>query len=412
MAHPFLASRDFRALFLGDVVVTIAERYFVLTFSWWLLSGPEASGQRLSLLLALESVPMLAVGLLAGPLIERANKKHAMLGSIVVQATVTIVVAVLMARDALTFPLLCVAGLLLGCAIPIFEGASTAALPQAVEDPSLAAAAAMQSSTLEFSNIAAASVSAALLAAGSMKLAVAVNAALYVAGLLVVLRMRAATFEPVPGDGTYADDLKAGIRFITGRPALASFVTIYILKLAIFVSLLVFIPMLVQAALGGAVRWVAILETLFSLGAIATAIGLSLRRSRTGLYPGYAAALALLGGLMVLTSTLTQPAPLAAIVTLMGACAAWLLASSNILFHEAVPDDMKSRFFGILDTLAAAATPVGYAVVGAAFGVANVQGVLTANGLALVALGALVLVVPRVALRRHTVVAGLSGGAA
>ena len=77
MAHPFLASRDFRALFLGDVVVTIAERYFVLTFSWWLLSGPEASGQRLSLLLALESVPMLAVGLLAGPLIERANKKHA-----------------------------------------------------------------------------------------------------------------------------------------------------------------------------------------------------------------------------------------------------------------------------------------------------------------------------------------------
>ena len=50
-------------------------------------------------------------------------------------------VAVLMARDALTFPLLCVAGLLLGCAIPIFEGASTAALPQAVEEPSLAAAA-------------------------------------------------------------------------------------------------------------------------------------------------------------------------------------------------------------------------------------------------------------------------------
>ena len=66
----------------------------------------------------------------------------------------------------------------------------------------------------------------------------------------------------------------------------------------------------------------------------------------------------------------------------------------------------------VTQALAAAATPVGYAVVGAAFGVANVQGVLTANGLALVALGALVLVVPRVALRRHTVVAGLSGGAA
>ena len=415
MAHPFLASHSFRALFIGDVVVTIAERYFVLTFSWWLLAGPEASGQRLSLLLTLESVPMLAVGLLAGPLIERANKKRAMLASVALQACVACVVAVLMARGALSFPALCVAGVLLGCAIPVFEGAATAALPRSVEDESLGPAAAMQSSTLEFSNIAAASLSAAMLAAGSITMAVALNAVLYVVGLLVVLRMDATPFEATGGDTRYWDDLSAGLGFIALRPALAGFVAIYIVKLAVFVSLLVFIPMLVQASLDGAVRWVAVLETAFSLGAIATAVGLSLRRTHRRLYAGYAATLAILGTLMVLTSTLSSPASLIVTVAAMGACAAWLLASSNILFQQAVPDDMKARFFGILDTLAAAATPVGYGIVGATFSASNVHGVLSVNGIALVALGVVVLLLPQVNLERGAVAGSrndLQGGPA
>lgn len=399
-SHPFLASPAFRALFVGDVVVTIAERYFVLTFSWWLLAGPEASGQRLSLLLTLQSVPMLAVGLLAGPLIERTNKKHAMLASVALQACVAGVVAVLMARGALSFPVLCVAGVVLGCAIPIFEGAATAALPRSVDDESLGPAAAMQSSTLEFSNIAAASLSAAMLAAGSITTAVALNAVLYIVGLLVVLRMDATPFDATSTDARYWDDLSAGLRFIAHRPALAGFVGIYVLKLAVFVSLLVFIPMLVQASLDGAVRWVAVLETAFSLGAIATAVGLSLRRAHGSLYAGYAATLAILGALMLLTSTLSSPASLVLTVTAMGACAAWLLASSNILFQKAVPDQMKARFFGILDTLAAAATPVGYGIVGATFDVSNVHGVLSVNGIALVVLGVVVMLVPRVSLQR------------
>lgn len=397
--HPLLESRDFRVLFTGDVLVTVAERYFVLTFSWWLLTGPAADPPRLGLLLALESLPVLAVGVLIGPMLDRWNRKWSMLGSALMQGFVVSAVAILLVTHRLSFPLLCLAAMLLGCLIPVFEGAANAAVSQAVMESRLAAAATMQSSTLEFSNIVAATLSATLLSGFGFRVAVVVSALLYVTGALFLLQLRTVAFTGNEGNHSYASELKAGLEYVTARPALASFVGVYILKMVITTSLLIFIPMLVKSVLGGAVHWVAVLETLFSLGAILTALALSLNATENRLYPRYACALALLGGLMMLLATTASPLALALNVIFMGACVAWLLASSNVLFHRTVPDGMKGRFFGILDTLAAAATPLGYAGVGIVSAIANVQGVLAVNGIGLVLLAVLVLFIPRVAIR-------------
>ena len=406
--HPFLESRDFRVLFTGDVLVTVAERYFVLTFSWWLLTGPAAGPSRLGLLLALESLPVLAVGVLIGPMLDRWNRKWSMLGSALLQFVVVAGVATLLVANRLTFPLLCVAGMLLGCLTPVFEGAANAAVSQAVRENHLAAAAAMQSSTLEFSNIIAATLSATLLSGFGFKIAVVVSAVLYLTGGLFLLRLRSVAFTGNEGNHSYTSELKAGLAYVTDRPALASFVGVYVVKLLITASLLIFIPMLVKSVLDGAVHWVAILETLFSLGAILTAVVLSLNATDNRLYQRYAWTLALLGGLMMLLATTPSPLALALNVTLMGACVAWLLASSNILFHRSVPDGMKGRFFGILDTLAAAAMPLGYAIVGVVSGIAKVQGVLIVDGIGLVLLAVLVAFIPRVAIRPLETVASLS----
>ncbi len=396
--HPLLESRDFRALFGGDVLVTVAERYFVLTFSWWLLTGPAANPSRLGLLLAFESLPVLAVGVLIGPMVDRWNRKWSMLGSALMQCLVVSAVAILMVNNRLSFPLLCLAAMLLGCLIPVFEGAANAAVSQAVTESHLAAAATMQSSTLEFSNIIAATLSATLLSSFGFRVAVVAGALLYLAGALFLLLLRTAAFTGNEGNDSYKSELKAGLAYLTARPALASFVGVYIIKILITTSLLIFIPMLVKSVLGGAVHWVAVLETLFSLGAIVTALALSLNATEHRFYPRYACALALLGSLMMLLATTANHLALALNVTFMGACVAWLLASSNILFHRTVPDGMKGRFFGILDTLAAAATPLGYACVGVVSGIAHVQGVLVVNGIGLLLLAALVMFIPRVAI--------------
>ncbi len=404
-AHPLVEFRDFRLLFVSDVLVTIAERCFVLTFSWWLLVRADAGAARLSLLLGLESLPAIAVGVLGGPLIDRRNRKWVLVSSALLQGVIASGVGLLLLSNRLSFPLLCVAGVLLGSVIPVFDGAASAALSQTVSESRLAAAAATQSSTLEFSNIFAAALSATLLAISGFATAILINVALYFASALLLGRLSGVHFAPTAGDRSYVADLRAGVGEVVARRGLVAFVVVYVVKLLILVSLLVFIPMLVQSVLGAEVRWVAILETSFSLAAIVTALTLtplSLDESVDHIYQHYAWALAVLGGLMLLLSTMGNPFGMVVTVALMGACVARLLASSNVLFQLAVSDAMKGRFFGILDTLAAAVTPIGYALVGVVSGVAHVQGVLTVNGVGLMVLGFIVLFIPRLAIRSET----------
>jgi MFS family permease len=398
-AHPLVESRDFRLLFISDVLVTVAERCFVLTFSWWLLFRADAGAGRLSLLLGLESLPAIAVGVLGGPLIDRWDRKWVLLGSAILQGIIASGVFVLLVSNRLSFPLLCVAGVLLGSLIPVFDGAASAALSQTVSDNRLAAAATTQASTLEFSNIFAAALSATFLAVSGFAAAILMNVALYLASALLLGRLRSVPSASMTSDRSYMASLKDGFAEVVARRGLAAFVVVYVVKLLILVSLLVFIPMLVQSVFGAAVRWVAILETSFSLAAIVTALTLNLNESVDHIYQHYAWALALLGALMLILSTMTNPFGMVVTIAFMGACVAGLLASSNVLFQLAVSDAMKGRFFGILDTLAAAVTPIGYALVGVVSGVAHVQGVLTVNGVGLMVLGLIVLFIPRLTIR-------------
>jgi MFS transporter, DHA3 family, macrolide efflux protein len=411
--HPFVECPDFRRLFIGDVLVKVAERYFALTFVWWLLAGPHADRSGLGILLTIESLPILAVGLLVGPLIDRLNKKRCMVVSTVIQAGVVAAVAALVSSDALSFPRLCVAAVLIAAMIPVFESSAAAALPQSVTDTRLPAAAALQSMAVEFSNVIAASLSAIVLSVFGFAVAAGVNAALYLAAGLFLLRLPTAAFAGRRGRRSYIADLRAGLAYIVKHRSLASFVAIYVGELFLIVPLLVLIPMLVQAVLGGVVGWVAILETTFSVGAIVTAIGLSLGDARRRLYRRATVAAALLGLSMFGLAAIRNPYAMIPDIALMGACVAMLMGLSNVFFQQVIPDEMKGRFFGVVETLAAAVTPLGYAAVGLAFGSAGVRGVLIATGSGLALLCVLLLLSPRVAVRRVRRFAadGLSGGA-
>ena len=400
-SHPLVESPDFRSLFVGDVLVQVAERYFILTFTWWLLAGPHADRSHLGALLTLESVPILVIGGLAGPLIDRINKKWCMLTSTLIQACVVGTVALLVARDGLSFPRLCIAAVLLGCLVPIFDGAANAGLAQSVADRRLHAAAAMQTSTVEISNLVAATLAATILSAFGFLVASTVDAALYLVGALFIVGLRTATFVGHTGKRSYARELRAGVVYIRRNPPITSFVSLYLGELFLFVPLLVVIPMLMQPAVGSAVKWVAVLETAFSLGAILTAVALSLRSTGRGLYRRTVLALALLGLLMIALAGIRSRYAMIPVVATMGVCMAILLGLVNVLFHRAIPQDMKGRFFGVLDALAAAATAAGYAAVGLVFGWAGVTGVLIANGVALLGLGLVVLLAPRTATGRE-----------
>lgn len=399
-AHPLVTSPDFRRLFLGDVMVKVAERYFALTFAWWLLAGPHPNGARLGTLLTLESVSIVAVGALAGPLIDRVNKKWCMIVATLLQTIVVGVVAALIALDTLSFARLCAAAVAIGAMVPIFEAAAAAALSQSVDSARLSRAAALQAMTVEFSNVIAAALSAIALWTAGFAVAVAINAGLYLVAGLCLLRLRGRAFAGRDPSHSYIADLREGMAYIVSRRPFAAFVGIYIGELFLIVPLLVLIPMLVQSARGGSVAWVAILEGMFSVGAIVTAVVLSFRDATRHLYGRTAGALTILGIAMAVLARVTTLYAMVPDVAIMGACVAVVMGLSNVLFQEVVPLEMKGRFFGVVETLGAAVTPLAYAGVGLAFSWSGVSGVLIATSGGLLLLAVVAMRAPRVALSR------------
>jgi MFS-type transporter involved in bile tolerance (Atg22 family) len=394
--HPLVRSAAFRAVFLADVCVTVAERSFVLIFTWWLLSRPEGGAARLALLMGLESVPALAVGFLLGPVIDRFDKRRLMGAGALAQTVVAGGVAFLFARGELSFAGLCVAGSLLGCLLPAFEASVNAALPELVSEDQILAASAVQTSTLELSNVAAAAMVFGMLAGVGFVGVLVVIAALYAVGAALVLRAELSWKPRTPSKGAYLADLKAGVTYVLGERGLPAFVGVYLVKLLLTVPLLVLIPMLVRDKLGDAPGWAGILETTFSVGSIATAVVLSLQPAPRAFYRSYAAGLALLGVLMLGLPGVAHPGWMLPAAMLMGAAMAAILALSNVLFQRTVSDGYKGRFFGLLETLDAAITPAGYALMGTVSSTAGVDGVLMASGVGLLCLTGVVLVIPRV----------------
>ncbi len=398
--HPLVTSPDFRRLFLGDVMVKVAERYFALTFAWWLLAGPHPNGAHLGTLLTLESVSIVVVGALVGPLIDRVNKKWCMIVATLLQTVIVAVVAALIALGTLSFARLCVAALAIGAMVPIFEAAAAAALSQSVSSTRLSRAAALQAMTVEFSNVIAAALSAIALWTAGFAVAVAINAGLYLVAGLCLLRLRGNAFAGRDPSHSYLAELREGMAYIVSRRPFAAFVGIYIGELFLIVPLLVLIPMLVKSVHGGSVGWVAVLESTFSVGAIATAVALSFRDATRQLYGRTVAALVVLGIAMAVLARMNNLYVMVPDIAVMGACVAMLMGLSNVLFQEVVPLVMKGRFFGVVETFGAAVTPLAYAGVGLAFSWSGATGVLIATSSGLLLLAVVAMRAPRVALSR------------
>lgn len=393
--HPLAASAPFRHLFMGDVLVKTGERCFALVSAWWLLAGPHAQPSRLGALLTIESLPILAVGALIGPLIDRASKARCMAVSAGLQGAILAAGAVLTAVDALSFLRLCALAVAVGALIPVFETAAAASLPALVSDTQLAGAAALQSMAVEFSNVLAALVAAVTLSLGGFTAALTATAAMYMLAGLSLARLHVPRSTQGVRRHSYLRDLGSGLAYVGRRPALASFVALYLAELFLMVPLLVLVPMLVQAAQGGAVGWVAALEIAFSAGAIVAALVLSAGDAAQKPRQRSAVALGSMAVCMLALVAVRLPAAMIPEMTVMGACVAVLIGVSNALFQRSVPDQLKGRFFGLVETLGAAVTPVGYMAVGLAFGWAGVRGVLEASACGLVLLAAVALRVPR-----------------
>ncbi len=394
---------------LGDGIVAVGVPLVAL--------GLTRSPDKIALLSAATWLPWLVLGLTAGVLVDRGDRRRLQIAGLAARAALLAVGGWLAASDALTLPLLVGLVLAYGVTEVVVDLAAGAIVPDLVPRERLAAANGRVMAVQQVANaFLGAPVAGALLTLGAGWV-LGVPAALAVAGALVLWRhvpgryRRTAPTTAAPATaatGTLDDpatpdaeaparrtsawsDVREGLRFVTRHRVLRVVVlTGAVLNMCSAAYFAVFVLWVVGpgSAVGMTERTYPLLTLGIAVGAVAgSVLGEPLVR-RVGEVRLMVTCWALAFSLLAVPVLVPRVAPLAAVLVLLGLLSTVGNVISETVRQRLVPAHLLGRVAGAARTLGYGLMPAG----------ALVAGVLaTSHGLAPVLLGATALSVVAVA---------------
>jgi predicted MFS family arabinose efflux permease len=389
-----LRDGDFRLLWTGQLlsglgswllVVAVPYRVFQLTGS------PAATG----LTFVIGSVPSLALGPVAGLLVDRWDRRRTML-------------AVDLGRAGSILPLLLVreprqlwvvyASLLVESALTqLFDPAAQALVPAMVgRGPELPAANALLSVVAAGSRLAGAALGGVVLAAGGLGALVAIDAATYVASAvsLALLRWRPARHgrDRVSPGGSGAEALQ-GLRHVIASRRLRGLLAVTVIFLAGNGAFTAVLVPYVRLRLHGAAGELGLLLAATGAGFLAGApIGRAIL-DRVGPRATAASSLLAAGGSFLAWFGTGRLAPALALAALTGAAATVFQVCRRTHLQVLTPDRLLGRTSATFITAEATATLAGTALGGGAAGLLGLTATVDAAAVAILASAALAAVV-------------------
>ena len=389
-----LSRRPFRLLFAGRTVSAFGDRLVpvALAFAVLDLTGSVID---LGLVLAAQTVPLLAFVLLGGVWSDRLPRQLVMLASDGVRALAQGATAVLLLTGHAQVWELIVLQAIYGSAVGFFAPAATAVVPQTVDERELQQANALLGLAESTSALVGPAVAGVLVATAGPGWGLAIDAMTFVASAAFLSRLHVADAKPPARRGTL-DELRAGLRTFRAHTWVWVIAGFFSLFLAFgYAPEQVLGPSVARHWLGGAGAWAAILVAR-GVGALAGG-GLGLRwRPR---HPLRAAFLVFVAGTPALLVALGAHAPLALIValaTIDGVTGAFFNTVWSTAIQREIPPGELSRVssWDYLGSLAL--QPVGQAVSGPIAVAVGVSATLYGAGAMTLVLLVAVLAVPAV----------------
>ncbi|MFI0480768.1 MFS transporter [Actinomadura sp. 9N215] len=213
---PLRRDRDFMSFWLGQSISAAGTGFSLVAVPLLAVRDLGASGAGVGSLRGAVYVPYLVIPLLAGILVDRVRKRPVMIASDVARFVLMLAIPVLLWAGALTFPLLLVIAVVVGCCTVVYEVAQTAYLPLLVSRDRLTAANSWTIASEEAADLVGPGVSGLFVqAAKSAPLAVLVDACSYLVSVISLAAIRKPEPAPEPaGDGRVRADLVEGLRFV------------------------------------------------------------------------------------------------------------------------------------------------------------------------------------------------------
>lgn len=349
----------------GQAVSVLGDQVWYVALSWTAvrLASPGVAG----LILAVSSVPRLALLLLGGAIVDRYGPRRLMIGSDLLRAVISLGAAgVALASPGVA--LLVVVALVFGLADAVFLPAAGAIAPRLLEPDQLASGAGINTLASRAALTVGAPLGGVLVAVGGLPLACLVNAATFavsVATLATVRPRSTADAHPRPPEQLLGA-LRAGLDYLRRHPVLRVLLLVSLLANLGFVGPMNVGLALVSTSRGWGAAGIGDMLAGFGIGAVIGA--LLMTRARSGGRPIAAVCAAVQGGAVFTIAAGPRLWTAVLATTLAGLTSGPLAIVINSLVQRFTDDRFRGRVASVNTLANLGVTPLAMAAMGAAAG--------------------------------------------
>jgi MFS family permease len=386
LRHPRFRRYSTGVLFslIGNWVEAAAFGYIVLT-----LGGTAAS---LGLIGFLNTVPNLVLGLPAGALADRYDRRKLILGFQGVNMAVSVLLAVLWATGSLTVPLMGAIAVLGGSlgtlSFPAFQGMLASTVPE----DDLESAVAINSLSLQVARFVGPAIAGVLLAIAGPAWVFGVNAGSFLAVLVAVALTPGARAVATEAAENLRGAMKDGLRYVFGQRSIASLLVLTVLAGMFGTPPVAFmLPGIVRFQLDAGPGTLGALTACIGLGSVLGSLALLAisRRANKGepVLAGYFLTAVTIGA-VGLSGSIPVSLGLAVVG---GFCGVVFVGLSTVVVQAMSSNEMRARAMAIWAAAFVGVLPLGGLITAALAAVLGSGGAVVVDGLVMLAGGALVL---------------------
>ncbi|QJY50384.1 MFS transporter [Pseudonocardia broussonetiae] len=358
-----LRIRNYR-LYASGQIVSLAGTWMQRVAQDWLvldLSGGSATA--LGLAAALQFGPTLVLSLWGGVLADRVDKRRALIALQAAMGLCALVLGTAVVTGVVALWHVYLLCLLLGCFSALDVPVRQSFVPELVGDAQLGNAVALNSLTFNLARIVGPSVAGLLIAVTGTGWVFLINSASFAAvitGLALMDPARLHRVTPVP---RAPGQLRAGLRYVRGRPDLVAVLALVFLVSTFGINFYMTLALLARSVFGLGADAYGLLTSLLAVGSVAGAVlaARRVRRPRLRLVAGSA----LVFGVLVVLAGLMPTFLLTGIVMVpLGFAALTFTTAANSAVQLAVEPAMRGRVMGLYILLFLGGTPVGAPLLG------------------------------------------------
>lgn len=364
---PALEQRNFRLFWLGQCVSVIGTWMQNVGQSWLVLEL-TGSAAKLSVVSAVQFVPMMFLALFAGPFIDRFPKRRTLIITQAALAILALALAIITATHIVQYWMILVLAFLLGMVQLVDNPTRQAYVIELAGRESLMNAVSLNSAAFNLARILGPAVAGLLIEAIGIAPCFFLNALSFVAviaALLAVDTPPVVSGRPVESLRDVLSSVGDGLRYIGKRRQIALPLVLMAVISIFVINYSVFVPTFARINLGRSASGYGFLMTAMGIGSLIAALALAVRSGKgpspVRLFGGAAgcAAAILLCGLQ------RDYALSCVLLGITGFCTISFSASTNATIQLASDNEHRGRVMSVYSLVFGGVTPIGALYAGA-----------------------------------------------